>query len=610
MKLSLILACVLGFVCISACFGQTSHYLDCTSSSYPGDSLTPQTPWRTLARANSFTFQPGDSLLLKRGTHCAGMLWPKGSGTEQASIHLGSYGQGALPVIAGGDEDAGLKLYNQQYWEIENLDITGGLNFGIHIGGNLSDLRHFRITNVLVHDVPGVPLSKDTGLVVVAPDEKAGTRFHDVVIDGVTAWKTSQWAGIIVNGAAFDTGNDTLRGDHVTVRNSIVHDVAGDGILIARVKDGLIEHNVTWDTGMQESETIGTPNAIWEWMCTDCVIRYNEGFFSDSPGVDGGVFDIDYGNRNNTVENNFGHDSQGYCVAVFGAENVGGNSVNSVVRKNTCIHNGRSPRLAQRQGAIFLYTWHGGKLNGVKIENNFVLWDPSLSAPAVHAVSEFTGDLPRRFTGNTIFASSGFFLSASPGLDLSGNHFCRSHTLSQSFNLNGQTFMHPISKSSAESPSIVPGSDDTCTCPAGQSAAAVRISASQSNRWILLSFLAPEGVPQSAESRSDLVLLESMIHQFGPLGVEGLIVSAGSISPELLENWTHDWNISATIHVADNASLRKTYGLETAPELLLISPSGEVVGRWRYPVSSAEVWIQLQNHIGAPPGMQPLPACR
>ena len=340
------------------------------------------------------------------------MLWPKGSGTEQAPIRLGAYGQGALPIIVGGSESAGLRLSDQQYWEIENLEVVGGSPYGIHIGGSAAVMRHFRITNVVVHDVPGTPLTKDSGLVVIAPDDHAKSRIDDVVVDGVTAYRTSEWAGIIVNGAGFDSGSADDRGEHIEVRNSMVHDVAGDGILLARVSHGVLEHNVAWNTGMQETQTIGTPNAIWEWRCRDCRVEYNEGYFTDSPGVDGGVFDIDYGDENNLLQHNFGHDSQGYCVSVFGAEGAGGNSIHSEIRENTCIHNGRSPRLSKRQGAIFLYTWNGGKLDGVEIAGNTVIWDPPVRVPALQSTAEFTGNRPDRFTGNTIVAVSRSFVSS------------------------------------------------------------------------------------------------------------------------------------------------------------------------------------------------------
>ena len=91
-----------GVLAAEACaWGQSKHYLDCQAGNDSADSLTPQTAWRTLAKADSFTFQPGDSLLLRRGSRCEGMLWPKGSGTEMAPIQLGGYGDGALPVVVG-----------------------------------------------------------------------------------------------------------------------------------------------------------------------------------------------------------------------------------------------------------------------------------------------------------------------------------------------------------------------------------------------------------------------------------------------------------------------------------------------------------------------------
>jgi hypothetical protein len=78
-----------------------------------------------------------------------------------------------------------------------------------------------------------------------------------------------------------------------------------DGIVLFQVNKGVIENRVAWHTGMQETETIGTPSAIWTWMCADCAMRHNEAFLTDSPGVDivnnadfngSGVFD------KNTIE--------------------------------------------------------------------------------------------------------------------------------------------------------------------------------------------------------------------------------------------------------------------------------------------------------------------
>lgn len=619
--------------------GQSRHYLDCKAGDDSADSLTPQTAWRSIARASSYSYQPGESLLLRRGSRCEGMLWPKGSGTEQAPIHLGAYGDGALPVIVGGSESAGLSLNNQQYWEIENLEVIGGSPYGIHIGGDIPVMRHFRVTNVVVHDVTGTPLTKDSGLVVIAPDSNARSRIDDVILDGVTAYRTSEWAGIIVNGAGFDSGGVDDRGEHIEIRNSMVHDVAGDGILLARVSHGVLEHNVAWYTGMQEKETIGTPNAIWEWRCRDCRVEYNEGYFTDSPGVDGGVFDIDYGDAKNLLQHNFGHDSQGYCLSVFGADGTSGNSTDSEIRENTCIHNGRSPRLSRRQGAIFLYTWNGGVLDGVEIVDNTVVWDPPVRTPAFQSTADFTGNLPDRFADNTIIAVSRNFASSKSGIQFSGNRYCAPKSILPQ--LAFQAGLDPESAASLAADSsyskepdpaaIKP--DDLCAClseliqktagvdlrggaalPATEQRGANATSEDVhaiTGHWVLGAVLALPGDSEADASRGQLILIESMMRQFSDLGLESIVVPAHPMAEDGLRRWRTDWNFAPAVQIdATNKSGVLKASNHNAAALLLISPSGKIAASWQYPVSPADVWLQIQSHLGAPAGTQQMPACQ
>jgi len=369
-------------------------HVDCASGSDEREGSSPAAAWRTLGKVSATEFLPGDSILLARGTHCSGQLWPKGSGEEGKPIRVGAYGSGPLPVIEAGQAESALKLFDQHHWEVESLETTGGTPYGVFISGTHGDLRHFVLRNLVVHGVTGEPKTKVSGLVTIT--ETASAHFQDILIDGVTAYNTTQWSGIVVSG-------DWLgrRIQNVVVRNSIVHHVYGDGIVLWAVEDGLIEKSAAWLTGLQPVQSIGTPNGIWTWVCRRCTVRLTEGFFTDSPGVDGGVYDIDWGNEDNLVENNYGHDAQGYCAAVFGAEKL--TTQASVIRGNQCIGNGRSPKLALRQGDMFISTWDDGRLDGVRIENNTFDWSPPIDAPAIqmdHA--DFTGAGPNILAGNTI----------------------------------------------------------------------------------------------------------------------------------------------------------------------------------------------------------------
>jgi hypothetical protein len=563
---------------------QSTHYLDCGRTDGGGDSLQPGTAWSSLEQANHAEFKPGDRLLLRRGSRCQGMLAPQGSGSATAPIHLDAYGEGALPVIDAAKQKAGLELVDQSDWEIANLEIAGGSPYGLHIAASHSSVHHLRLHNLVIHGVTGEPTEKESGLLIVAPLANSTATVDDVLVDGVTVFDTTQWAGMLISGASFSDKQRRF-GEHIVVRNSIVHDVAGDGILLANTRHGLLEHNVAWNTGMQETETIGTPNAIWEWMCEDCRVAWNEGFFSDSPGVDGGVFDIDFGNRDNVVEHNFGHDSQGYCVAIFGAEGNSGDSINSIVRNNVCLHNGRSPRLARRQGAIFLYTWHHGRLNGINVENNTIVWEPPLDAAAIHGNAELFGELPNRIANNKVLLASGHALQLSAGIAAESNQVCgppADPQAANAFDTCWQQGQQALNTSQAYGVAL-----DSRLARMGQG-------------WRLATTIAQQ--ESDTASRSRVVLLESMVQQFGALGLHGVLLPEATFTPTDAVQLRADWHLSPRIELAPFASRSgETAGWE------LLDPAGTVRAVWPASADAASLWIELQQQLGTPPGMQALP---
>jgi hypothetical protein len=341
-------------------------------------------------------------------------------------------------------------------------------------------------------------------------------------------------------------------------------------------------------------------------------VEYNEAYFSDSPGVDGGTFDIDYGDENNVVAHNFGHDSQGYCVSVFGAEGSNGDSTQSVIRDNTCIHNGRSPRLARRQGAIFLYTWNGGELNGVDIEHNTILWDPELDAAAFQSTAAFKDGLPNRFRDNKVISPSGEFAALSTAFQFSGNHYCGRARPAEHASV--------ASPANADPSSNNPESVCSCLQQLASTTGGKELSASEtslggaskpprSGPWTLVALLAPPGDLQATASRSEFVVLESMAHQFADLGLTTVVVPSRAIVEEELHGWQKDWNFEVAIQfdLKDAQGLRRTSA--AAPALLLLSPLGQVAASWKSPVPPAEVWLQIESRLGAPRGTQAMPLC-
>jgi hypothetical protein len=149
-------------------------------------------------------------------------------------------------------------------------------------------------------------------------------------------------------------------------------------------------------------------------------VRDNEAFLTDSPGVDGGAYDIDWDDTRNTVERNYAHDTQGYCIAVFAAGYV---TSESVVRDNLCVDNALSPRLAALQGAVYLHTWNDGVIRDLRVEHNTVFWNPPVATAAAIVDDAGTGGAPVLFTGNRIESSVPLFYSTNAQFAPSANTY-------------------------------------------------------------------------------------------------------------------------------------------------------------------------------------------
>ncbi len=591
------------------------YYVDCAGGSDAASGDSPQAAWKSVAKVSETVFSPGDVILVRRGTRCSGLLAPKGSGDEHRPVRIGAYGDGPLPVIDGGSAEAALKLFNQHHWEIENLETVGGTPFGVLVSGSTGTLRHFRLRNLVVHDVGGEVKTKSSGLVAVLA--RAEARIEDVVIDGITAYNTTQWAGIVVNGAS---PSHRIRG--ATVRNSIVHDVFGDGIILFQVENGLVEKCAAWLTGLQPAQTIGTPNGIWTWRCRNCTVQLTEGFWIDSPGVDGGVYDIDWGNEEDVVQYNYGHDAQGYCAAVFGSKGV---TTGSVIRYNVCVNNGCSPKLARRQGDLYITTWSGGALDGVLIHNNTFLWNPPIDAPAVQVDrAEFSGSRPNLFANNVIWSAVPGMINSGSRLEFKRNLFWYEGTRAPRWDYGGVEYTGFARYSAVAADLFVPPRLDALLRPApGSPLIDAGLALPEMGRRDAFGAPAPRGAGydigaiessgepdtpptdppawaprrpglwqlvllDSAEARSQLVFLQAALAQYG----DGRLAAA--IGFEKLPGHTvYDWNLGA---------VRATGGAPAGPGLLLISPQGKLVRHWRRFVTPAELGLTLKRRLGAPPG--------
>lgn len=291
----------------------TSYYVDSTIGADQNSGTTPATAWRTLAKVNATSFHPGDHILFKSGSIFTGQLWPKGSGTEHAPIIIDQYGDGPKPVInAAGESADAVLLKNQEYWEINDLAIT---NVGSHAGSrrgvnliadNSSDLHHIYLRKLDIHDVNGSDDDKaNGGINYHCIGDSRPSRFVDLRIEdnhishvdrsGIFGWSShwqrSKWYPSL----------------NVVIRDNVLDDIGGDGIVPVATEGALIEHNVVSHANQRSA---GYNVGIWPWSADNTVVQFNE-VYGTKGQRDGEGFDSDWNSRNTIIQYNYSHDNDG-----------------------------------------------------------------------------------------------------------------------------------------------------------------------------------------------------------------------------------------------------------------------------------------------------------
>jgi hypothetical protein len=573
--------------------GGRTFYVDC-SGRLAGDGASPRSAWSSLAQINATVFAPGDTIRLRRGTECQGSLQPKGSGSEGAPIRLTAYGTGRRPkIVAGKSARQALLLFNQQYWIIDSLDLSGGTVNGVLVSGDKGVLHFIHLSNLAVHDVFGGKMKhKESGLVAISPGS-ANQHFDGVLVDNVTAWSTNQWVGILVGGGNLGYPPESDWSANVVIRNSTVHDVQGDGIVLFRVRKGVIESSVAWNTGMQNTQTIGTPNAIWTWMCDDCTVRKNEAYLTDSPGVDGGAYDIDYGNTKNSVLDNYGHDTQGYCIAVFGAGFV---TRQSVVRGNLCINNGRSPRMAKYQGAIFLLTWNGGSIDGLTVENNTVYWNPYENAPALLNEANIKAGTAV-FRNNSVYSTSPRMVDSSTALTLVQNHYIYfgGGTPEWRYGAKRLSSLAEIQSGAHEGNGSSYRQQPLHSWPLVARSKFVSAGSRWRLKCVVPVSLNAQGLMDDAALRQ-LTVLKSFSQQYHPQGLKADLTltafNAHFFQTPAFSNALSDLGFNSR-----NITVKEASGPRAAA-ITLIGPDGKIAGHWSGYASPTDLGLTLRRALG------------
>ena len=312
-------------------------------SSIHGDDAndgTEDQPLKSLYAVNRLDLQPGDQVLLERGSVFENQfLHLNVQGTKEQPIYIGAYGNGAKPLIQtngqgiwyqdyGNELDApthvyrgyvssAVLLYDCEYLTVENLEISnkGGV-FGetysaphkmnrtgvAGIAKNRGTLHEIHLNNLYIHDVEGNVYDKHMNnggiyFTCLKPDkeEKTGVaRYENVSVRGCHLKRISRW-GIAV-GYSYKCKefmraelSDELfekYGHHnIYIADNYVEEIGGDGITVMYTMKPLVEYNSGDSCALEMNDRYYSEPGnrggkvaagIWPWKCKDALLTYNE----------------------------------------------------------------------------------------------------------------------------------------------------------------------------------------------------------------------------------------------------------------------------------------------------------------------------------------------
>jgi len=397
-----------------------SYYVDCAATA-PGDG-TIDAPWNNLEAASAIALEPGESLLLRRGTTCEGMLKPRGSGTADNRILIGAYGDGPLPRIdAMGTNTAAVWIEDMSHVVVRDLELTnpGDLSEphrGVYLTAAAALVTNVEIRDLYIHDVTGLVTFNGTAkrggaIIGNSSYETADTQFDGVLIENNRIEDVGR-SGIYFDGSSAGSGDRPRATEHwpaggqrIVIRGNTLERLQGDAIVAHGTDSAVIEDNVVSVGNLAGRDWLsGDRNCaagIWTWNAINTLIQRNEvsGYrFGQSPtdGCDGTGFDIDNEQEGTVVQYNYSHDNEGGFILLCSDDEPHG----AEIRYNLSVDDGKVINTSPCKFPTV------GTFSDIRMYNNtFVTANPITALETVPLETlKNAGDF--QFANNIIYATS------------------------------------------------------------------------------------------------------------------------------------------------------------------------------------------------------------
>lgn len=390
------------------------------------DGLSPARAWRSLAKAETVGFRPGDRLLLRGGARFQGSVrfGPGEAGAAATPVVVDSYGTGRATIEANGE--SGITVYDTAGVDIRNLKIVGGARSlsgmsGVKLYSDLTGGRRLAHVTISGVDVSGFQVGVEIGTA------GGDIGFRDVEISN-SVLHGNRDAGLATYGPPFDPAMPAYGHENVRVRNVEAHSNPGDpddgqrstgnGIVLGGVRGGLVEHSVAHHNGSKCAARFG-PAGIWAYDSTSMVISHNVSFDNSTAGrADGGGFDLDHNVSSSILQYNLSYNNDGPGYLLYAP--AGMRTHDNIVRFNISHNDARN-------SAYYAGINLAGVLSDIQVYHNTVVIEAS--GRLRPAALKLTGELSGVTVRNNIAVAH------NTELVLATSAFARSEVLFQGNNL-------------------------------------------------------------------------------------------------------------------------------------------------------------------------------
>ena len=291
----------------------TTYYVDSNGGNDSNEGTSEGKAFQTLDKVNTLDLEPGDTVLLKRGSvfeDQALKFTKEDSGTAEAPVRISAYGEGNRPQINTnghgqwelnygtpldnqnhkwkGTVSSSILIEDTEYIEIEGLELTNDRKSArdtekdkayndayamdrTGVAGVAKDngtVDHIVLNDLYIHDVTGNVYNKhmtNGGIyfIVEKPADEGATgiaRYNDVKIMNCSLNKVNRW-GIAVGytyqwrqfttGALSDATMAKYASSNVVIENNYLNHVGGDAITTMYLDRPMVQYNVSENAAEQ-----------------------------------------------------------------------------------------------------------------------------------------------------------------------------------------------------------------------------------------------------------------------------------------------------------------------------------------------------------------------